>query len=147
MKNILKIVRNIILGVIMVVYFSFIVVISTLLLNKNEYGVTQFDEKAMILVDEKISNDNYPDGSLVVVEARELKDLKVGEEVFIYQPNKKDNSVEIIISEVESVHLDVDSPYITMKVTYKKQTKQEYLTNLKRAFMRNKWIDVNIWRL
>lgn len=35
-----------------------------------------------------------------------------------------------------------DSPYSTMKVTYKKQTKQEYLTNLKRAFMRNKWIDV-----
>lgn len=28
------------------------------------------------------------------------------------------------------------------KVTYKKQTKQEYLSNLRRAFIRNKWIDV-----
>lgn len=28
------------------------------------------------------------------------------------------------------------------KIMYKKQTKQQYLTNLKRAFLRNKWIDV-----
>lgn len=28
------------------------------------------------------------------------------------------------------------------KVTYKKQTKQQYLANLKLAFLRNKWIDV-----
>lgn len=29
-----------------------------------------------------------------------------------------------------------------LKVTYKKQTKEEYLANLRRAFLRNKWIDV-----
>ena len=114
MKNILKVIRNVILGVVMVTYFSFIVAISTLLLNKNEYGVTQFDDNVIILVDEKISNENYSDGTLVVLETKELKDLKVGDEIFIYQPNKKDKSVEIIISEIESIHLEVDSPYVTI---------------------------------
>ena len=114
MKNILKVIRNVLLGVVMVTYFSFIVAISTLLLNKNEYGVTQFDDNVLILVDEKISNENYSDGTLVVLETKELKDLKVGDEIFIYQPNKKDKSVEIIISEIESIHLEVDSPYVTI---------------------------------
>ena len=35
-----------------------------------------------------------------------------------------------------------DSPYSKMKVNYKKQNKQQYLSNLERAFKRNKWIDV-----
>lgn len=35
-----------------------------------------------------------------------------------------------------------DSQYSSPKVTYKKQTKHEYLANLQKAFLRNKWIDV-----
>ena len=48
-------------------------------MNKNEYGVTQFDDNVLILVDEKISNENYSDGTLVVLETKDLKDLKVGD--------------------------------------------------------------------
>ena len=33
------------------------------------------------------------------------------------------------------------------KVLYKKQNKQQYLANLKRAFMRNKWIDVKFFQI
>ena len=114
MKKGLIIIRNVIIGIIMVAYFAFIVAISTLLLNRNDYGVTQFGDTALVLVDNKISNKDYPEGTLALVETRKLEDLVVGDEVFIYQTNKKDNSVEIVISEVESVHLDVDSPYITI---------------------------------
>ena len=114
MKKILKVIRNILIGIIMVVYFAFIVAISTLLLNKNDYGVTQFGEKSLILVDDKISNKDYPEGTLVILETRKIEDLKAGEEVFIYQPDNKDKSVDIIISDIESVHLDVDSPYVKL---------------------------------
>lgn len=37
---------------------------------------------------------------------------------------------------------NAESPYSKMKVNYKKQNKQQYLSNLERAFKRNKWIDV-----
>ena len=114
MKKILKVIRNILIGIIMVVYFAFIVAISTLLLNKNDYGVTQFGEKSLILVDDKISNKDYPEGTLVILETRKIEDLKAGDEVFIYQPDNKDKSVDIIISDIESVHLDVDSPYVKL---------------------------------
>lgn len=33
------------------------------------------------------------------------------------------------------------------KVLYKKQNKQQYLANLKRAFLRNKWIDVKFFQI
>lgn len=33
------------------------------------------------------------------------------------------------------------------KVVYKKQNKQQYIANLKRAFMRNKWIDVKFFQI
>lgn len=35
-----------------------------------------------------------------------------------------------------------ETSYGGQKVVYKKQTKQQYITNLQRAFIRNKWIDV-----
>ena len=36
---------------------------------------------------------------------------------------------------------------MNQKVEYTKQTKEQYLRNLKRAFRRNKWIDVKLARL
>ena len=114
MKKGLIIIRNVIIGIIMVAYFAFIVAISTLLLNRNEYGVTQFGDTALILVNKKISNKDYPENTLVLVQKKKMDNIVVGDEVFIYQTNKKDNSVDIVISDVESVVLDVASPYVTL---------------------------------
>jgi hypothetical protein len=72
MKKGLIIIRNVIIGIIMVAYFAFIVAISTLLLNRNDYGVTQFGDTALILVDNKIKNENYPEGALVLVQKKKL---------------------------------------------------------------------------
>ena len=114
MKKAFKLIRNIVLGVIMFVYFIFIIFVSTLLLNKNDYGVTQFGDKALILVDGKTSNSDYKEGSLVVVQETFMKDLKVGDEVFIYRLDEKKKTVDIVISDVAEIHLDVSSPYITL---------------------------------
>ena len=59
MKKILITIRNIILGIALFVYLTFTISISTLLLNRNEYGITQFGDKALILVDNQVANDNY----------------------------------------------------------------------------------------
>lgn len=149
MKKVLITIRNIFLGVILIIYLSFIIIISTLLLNRNNYGVTQFGDKVLILVDEKIANDKYQDGNLVVLQTREISGLNIGEEVFIYQTNKKDKSVKIVVSEVGKINVDTTSPYIILKnegtawgeefiagTTYKTYESLGFLL----SFVESKWV-------
>ena len=56
-----------------------------LLLNRNDYGITQFGTKALIIIDEKISNEKYKEGSLVIVEKKKISELNVGDEIFVYK--------------------------------------------------------------
>lgn len=114
MKKFFIIIRNIFIGMFLVIYFSFIILISTLLLNRNDYGVTEFGDKALILVDEDISNENYKEGTLVIIERKELTELEKGQEVFVYQPDKKDKSVNIVIANIAEIFPEDDSPYITL---------------------------------
>lgn len=114
MKKFFRIVKNILIGIFLVVYFTFIILVSTLLLNKNEYGVSQFNDKVLILIDEEIANENYDKGDLVVLEEKELSELKIGDEIFVYQSDKRDDTVKIVVSKIESIVTDVTSPYVVL---------------------------------
>lgn len=116
-KKILKIIRNIITGIILVCYFGLIIFISALLLNRNEYGMTQFKENTWILVNEKFSNNSYPKGSLVIVESKEIAQLQPGEEVFVYKTNEQEKTVEVTVAKIETVNPQTEdnSAYITLE--------------------------------
>lgn len=115
MKKTLKIVRNIIIGVFLFIYLSFIVIISTLLLNRNEYGVTQFGDKALIIIDEQVTSDKYKKGSLVIVESKKINELNVNEEIFVYKTNKKENKLQIIISKIGKINDEKNNSYIVLE--------------------------------
>lgn len=115
MKKILKSIKNIIVGLFLFIYLAFIILISTLLLNRNDYGITQFGDKALILVDEFMSNEKYPKGSLVIVQEQKLSNLKYGDEIFVYKTNKKDRSVQVIVANVGKINLDATSPYVVLE--------------------------------
>ena len=70
----IKLIKNIITGIILICYFSVIIFVSALLLNRNDYGMTQFKDDTWILVDGEISNSNYPKGSLVIVENKKIEE-------------------------------------------------------------------------
>ena len=114
MKKVLIAIRNIIIGLILFVYLAFIILISTLLLNRNDYGMTQFGDKVLILVDNKVSNENYNKGSLVVVQTKSIKELKVGDEIFVYKTNKKEKTVNVVISDIGKINLEATSPYVVL---------------------------------
>lgn len=114
MKKFFKIIKNIFIGVFLTVYFTFIILISTLLLNRNDYGVTQFNDKAMILIDEEIANEKYAKGSLVIVEEKELSELHIGDEIFVYQTNKVDKTVKIVVANVDKINMENNSPYVVL---------------------------------
>lgn len=48
----------------------------------------------------------------------------------------------IITGKVVTVRPTADNKYMTQKVEYTKQSKEQYIRNLKKAFLRNKWINV-----
>lgn len=114
MKKILKVIRNFILGTLLFVYLSFIIIISTLLLNRNDYGMTQFKDKALILITNEVSNDKYKEGSLVIVKEEDINNIKVDDEVFIYKTDKKTKTVKVVISKVGKINLEATSPYVVL---------------------------------
>lgn len=63
------------------------------------------------------------------------KDIEFIEKIF------SDDAL-IITGNVVNVRSNNDSGIMTQKVQYTKQSKEQYIRNLKRAFLRNKWIDV-----
>ncbi|MBE6145108.1 MAG: hypothetical protein E7171_00660 [Firmicutes bacterium] len=85
MKKVVDVVKSIISFVLFIIYFCFALVMTILLLNYNDYGVTQFGEKSFILINGKISNDLYKEGDLVIVESSKIEDYKVGEYIFTYR--------------------------------------------------------------
>lgn len=89
--KVLKIIKSIIMGVLLFVYFSFVIVMTVLLLNFNDYGVTEFGSTSLIIINDEISNENYKKGDLVVTEKKKINKLTVGEEIFTYKVDSKGN--------------------------------------------------------
>ena len=115
MKKTFKIIRNIIVGIFLFIYLSIIILVSTLLLNRNEYGVTQFGDKVLIIIDEEVSTDKYKNGSLVIVENKKIKDLNVNDEIFIYKTNKREQTLQIIISKIGKINDEKNNSYVVLK--------------------------------
>lgn len=112
MRKVLRIVRNIIFGVFLVIYLSIIIGASTLVLKRNDFGYTQFGNKS--LIDIKEDTNNYTKGQLVVVETKSIENLKAGDEVFIYQTNQTEKTVKVVSSTIKEVITEESNPYITI---------------------------------
>lgn len=81
----LKMIRKILIGIVVAIYFAFVIFMTVLLLNYNKYGVTQFENKSLIIIRDEISTNNYKKGDLVIVQSKKINNIKVGDEIFTYQ--------------------------------------------------------------
>lgn len=115
--KVLKVIKSIIMGILMAVYFSFVIAMTVLLLNFNDYGVTEFGDTSFIIVNDEISNDNYQKGDLVIVKKQKLEKFQIGEELFTYKVDSKGNvSIDLgkignIYPEEEAVSFENGSTY------------------------------------
>lgn len=92
MKKIIGIIKKIIIGILAVAFFGFAMSITVLLLNYNEYGVTQIGNTSLVLIKGEISSNNYKKGDLVLVEGKKVEKIKIGDEIFVYQIDKDGNA-------------------------------------------------------
>ena len=101
--KILKMIKNITLGILFVIYFVFVVIMTVLLLNFNDYGVTEFGDTSLILINDEISNDNYKKGDLVITKKKKLEKINIGDEIFTYKIDGK-GSVSIDLGKVGNIY-------------------------------------------
>ncbi len=108
MEKIFNAIKSFVSFVLFVVYFVFALVMTILLLNFNEYGVTQFGDKSFILINGKISNELYKKGDLVIVQSSKIEDYKVGEYIFTYRIGS-DRIPTVNVGKVGNVYPEEDA--------------------------------------
>ena len=87
--KVLNAIKKVVLGIIGILYFAFALVMAILLLNYNDYGVTQFGNTSLVIINDEVANEKYDKGDLVIVESKKLEKLKVGDEIFTYRVDSK----------------------------------------------------------
>lgn len=108
MIKILKAIKNFIIMVLMCIFFAFALSMTTLLLNYNKYGLTQFGDTTLVIINDRISSETFKKGDLVLVESKKLTDLKLGDEIFVYRINE-DGSVRVELGKVGQIYLEEDA--------------------------------------
>ena len=83
--KVLNTIKQIIMGIFGSAYFIFALVMTILLLNYNDFGVTQFGNSSLIIINDEIANEKYNKGDLVIVEKGKVADIKEGDELFTYR--------------------------------------------------------------
>lgn len=105
MEKVFKTVKTVVFTIVGIAYFAFALCMTILLLNFNEYGVTQFGEKQMVLIKDELAIKDFNKGDLVIVEQLDLEEIKVGDKVFTYKINKN-KKVEMQYGIVGNVYLE-----------------------------------------
>ena len=105
MAKVLKTVKSILFTIVGIAYFAFALFMTVLLLNFNEYGVTQFDKKQLVLINDELAIPDFNKGDLVIVEEVKLENVKTGDKLFTYKINKN-REAEIQYGIVGNVYVD-----------------------------------------
>ena len=100
--KVLKKIKKVFIWLIAIIFFTFVIAMTILLLNFNKYGVTQFGDKSLVIIRDEISSDSFKKGDVVVVESKKLDQIAIGDEIFAYNV-ASDGSVTIDLGTVEQV--------------------------------------------
>lgn len=109
--KVLKKIKKVLLVTLGIVYFTFALFMTILLLNFNDYRVTVFGETSLVILKDKVSHERYQKGDLVLVEEAAPENLEKGEEVFVYKVDKMSKTADINIGKVGEVMDD----YLTLE--------------------------------
>lgn len=105
MKKILKV-----FGIILAVIYGIIAIgLTVCLLNYNDYNITEFGDKSLLLLKDDELKPKYRKGDLAVITKNPNDDIKIGDKIFFYY--KEDGEVTVNLGVV------VDKEKITKKET------------------------------
>ena len=94
--------KKIISNVVFIVYLVIAIFLTVCLLSYNDYKVTEFGDKSLVIVSDKKMEPDFNKGDLVIVEKSD--DIKAGDKVFYYDTYNQKIKVKLgEIAEVEKV--------------------------------------------
>lgn len=103
--KVLKVIKKTIFFVVSVVVLLFAILMTVLVLSHNKYGVTEFEDKSLILVNDKLSSEKYNDGDLVITNKVTVENVKLGQELFAYKVIEG-GSVNITVGMVGEIYVE-----------------------------------------
>ena len=90
-----KKVLRIVIGIVVCIYLAIVVFTTGFLLNKNDFGVSKFLGKTILLVDENLADD-YKKNSLLFIGEVANDDIKEGDKVFFYDNYTVGNNIKFL---------------------------------------------------
>ena len=76
--------KKILLNLIIIIYVVIAILVTICLLTFNQYRISEFGNKSLIIINENDELYNYTKGDLLIVTKENLKDAKEGDLVFFY---------------------------------------------------------------
>lgn len=120
----MKKVGKIVLGILITIYAVVAIFLTACLLNYNDFKITEFGSKSLIVVNDEELEPNYKKGSLLVVDKKNADQIKVGDSIIFY--NTYNNQVSLAISEVIFVE-KVNEEETTYTISGNYDISSEYL--------------------
>lgn len=75
---------KIVIGIVVCIYLIVVIFTTGFLLNKNDYGVSQFLGKYLIAIDDDSLTPDYKEHSLLVLDPVKDTDIEIGDRIFYY---------------------------------------------------------------
>ncbi len=107
MKKVLKRIFQ----VILFIYFVIAIFAIICLVKRNEYGLPQFGDTTLVVIDGDDMNEYYKDGDLIVIKKPQNSDVKVNDVVFFYDVQFKRNTINIATIVSKDVINDNETTY------------------------------------
>lgn len=80
--------KTVFTNTVVIIYVIVAIIVTLCLLNYNEYKVTEFGDKTLIIINDETLEPSYSKGDLVIADKSTLKDTREGEKIFFYSDNK-----------------------------------------------------------
>lgn len=87
-------IKRIIIGLLLTVYLLVAVFLTACLLTYNDYKISVFGDKSLIIVKNDDFEPNYKKGSLLIVKKNNNEDIRVNDDIFFYNTYKN----QIVVS-------------------------------------------------
>lgn len=91
-------IKKLFLGLLLTVYIVVAVFLTACLLTYNDYMISEFGDRSLIIVKNDEFEPNYKKGTLLIVQKNKNEDIKTGDEIFFYNTYK--NQVSVSYSKV-----------------------------------------------
>jgi len=109
--------KKYIINILLLIYFVIAIPVTFLLINYNDYNVTEFKKNTLIITNNTLE-EKYPKSSLLLVKNNKVSDVKIGDTVIYYDTRYspveiKCDKVSEIITDTNTYVLGADSVYIS----------------------------------